>query len=91
MDRGAWWATVHGVSKSWIQLSMHAPKTSISQVKTALSCLNYFLSNTLKLWHAFLSYRCYQGCNSRIIHLPLLQAETSYFYLSFKRNLQREK
>ena len=62
MDRGAWWATVHGVSKSWIQLSMHAPKTSISQVKTALSCLNYFLSNTLKLWHAFLSYRCYQGC-----------------------------
>ena len=21
MDRGAWWATVHGVSKSWIQLS----------------------------------------------------------------------
>ena len=27
MDRGAWWATVHGVSKSWIQLerlSMHA-------------------------------------------------------------------
>ena len=26
MDRGAWWATVHGVAKSWIQLkrpSMH--------------------------------------------------------------------
>ena len=21
MDRGAWWATVHGVSKSWTQLS----------------------------------------------------------------------
>ena len=21
MDRGAWWAAVHGVSKSWIQLS----------------------------------------------------------------------
>ena len=21
MDRGAWWATVHGVTKSWIQLS----------------------------------------------------------------------
>ena len=20
MDRGAWWATVHGVAKSWIQL-----------------------------------------------------------------------
>ena len=27
MDRGAWWAMVHGVAKSWIplkQLSMHA-------------------------------------------------------------------
>ena len=24
MDRGVWWATVHGVAKSWTQLSMHA-------------------------------------------------------------------
>ena len=24
MDRGAWWATVYGVTKSWIQLSIHA-------------------------------------------------------------------
>ena len=23
MDRGAWWATVHGVVKSWTRLSMH--------------------------------------------------------------------
>ena len=23
MDRGAWWATVHGVTKSWTRLSMH--------------------------------------------------------------------
>ena len=22
MDRGAWWATVHGVTKSWIQLCL---------------------------------------------------------------------
>ena len=22
MDRGAWWATVHGVTKSWTQLSV---------------------------------------------------------------------
>ena len=29
MDRGAWWAIVHGVTKSWIQLkrlSTHRPK-----------------------------------------------------------------
>ena len=24
MDRGAWWATVHGVTKSWTRLSRHA-------------------------------------------------------------------
>ena len=24
MDRGAWWATVHGAIESWTQLSMHA-------------------------------------------------------------------
>ena len=23
MDRRAWWATVHGVTKSWTQLSVH--------------------------------------------------------------------
>ena len=23
MDRGAWWATVHRITKSWTQLSMH--------------------------------------------------------------------
>ena len=23
-DRGAWWATVHGVAKSWIKLSTNA-------------------------------------------------------------------
>ena len=23
MDRGAWWATVHGIAKSWSQLSVH--------------------------------------------------------------------
>ena len=23
MDRGAWWATVHGVVKTWTQLSTH--------------------------------------------------------------------
>ena len=24
MDRGVWWASVHGVIKSWTQLSTHA-------------------------------------------------------------------
>ena len=25
MDRGAWWATVHGVTESQIRLTVHAP------------------------------------------------------------------
>ena len=27
MDRGAWWATVHGVTKSWTQLKPHGMHT----------------------------------------------------------------
>ena len=38
MDRGAWWATVHGVTKSWTrlkQLSMHAlPAMQETQVQS---------------------------------------------------------
>ena len=32
MDRGAWQAIVHGVTKSLIQLSMHTPNTYLSLV-----------------------------------------------------------
>ena len=31
MDRGAWWATVHGVAKSRTRLSMHARVTTKQQ------------------------------------------------------------
>ena len=30
MDRGAWWATVHGIAKSWTQLSMHDWATELN-------------------------------------------------------------
>ena len=29
MDRGAWWATVHGVAKSWTQLSNWTTVTTV--------------------------------------------------------------
>ena len=29
MDRGGWWATVHGVAKSWTQLSNRTTTTSM--------------------------------------------------------------
>ena len=37
MDRGAWWATIHGVAKSWTQLSDGA-HTSRKVLTTACYC-----------------------------------------------------
>ena len=43
MDRGAWWATAHGVAKSQTQLSIHTPHTSnITYIKCFEQCLTYF-------------------------------------------------
>ena len=32
MDRGAWWATVHGVTKSWTRLSDYLPTSLTDSV-----------------------------------------------------------
>ena len=34
MDRGAWWATVHGVAKSQTRLSMHMQAESRIKIKS---------------------------------------------------------
>ena len=34
LDRGAWWATVHGVSKNLIRLSMHAHTHTHTHIHT---------------------------------------------------------
>ena len=42
MDRGAWWATAHGVTKSWTQLTpMHVPGVCGSEnlARDTCSCL----------------------------------------------------
>ena len=31
MDRGTWWITVHGITKSWIQLSTHVLESFLRQ------------------------------------------------------------
>ena len=36
MDRGAWWAAVHGVTKSWTRISMHAYKRPHSEMKNKI-------------------------------------------------------
>ena len=42
MDRGAWWATVHGIAKSWTQLTTHALLYTIivGDFNTPLSPMN---------------------------------------------------
>ena len=50
MGRGAWWATVHGVIKSWTRLSMHmqmlCPKSRVL-IDTNLFLSSLFLSIVL--------------------------------------------
>ena len=36
IDRGAWWATVHGVTESWTQLSNRAPCKSLKEIPSAM-------------------------------------------------------
>ena len=52
MDRGAWWATVHGVAKSWTQLSTHAflpfpHDGSTCVTELCFSCTSSFLGYIL--------------------------------------------
>ena len=53
MDRGAWCATVHGVTKSWTQLNMHTlppplPPTQCQAVLVTPICKGSPLTNS---WH----------------------------------------
>ena len=40
VDRGAWWATVHRVTKSWTRLSMHAI-FHLKRENHSLSCFHF--------------------------------------------------
>ena len=44
MDRGAWWATVHGVAKSWTRLSTCINTLLVSRVSSflLLSCILWY-------------------------------------------------
>ena len=57
MDRGAWWATVHGVAKSWTRLSDFTFTFRKSQ--------GWFLPRTFGGHKAFLTpwfWTCFQNC-----------------------------
>ena len=42
MDRGAWWAIVHGVAKSWTRLKQLSTHESVTSIIVMLSC-NFML------------------------------------------------
>ena len=48
MDREAWWATVHGVSKSWAQLRAHTPPPKITFNKSQICIV--LLANFFVVW-----------------------------------------
>ena len=55
MDGGAWWATVHGVTKSWTWLSdiFKKPKHSVYEMSLSLNNLlltYHFVSHWILLW-----------------------------------------
>ena len=59
MDRGAWWATVHEVTKSQTPLSMHTP-TMMYVITYLFTCLNRHLFICLYLYicRYTSAYRC---------------------------------
>ena len=55
MDRGAWWATVHGVTKSWTRLSdettIHLKNINCCQkMRQTLEIENHFMNKELYLF-----------------------------------------
>ena len=48
IDRGAWWATVHGVSKSQTLLSTH---THIHTLTHTMDDITFNSEDSLTLWH----------------------------------------
>ena len=69
MDRGAWWTTVHEVSNSWIQLSMHVSKTD-----TQISGLSLPITYYINLPISDRSNKCYQYSEPLPFVKPLLCA-----------------
>ena len=68
-DRGAWWATVHGVAKSWTQLSSWAHGSPLCLI--TYSCFYSHLESTILICHClnllvhilFLSCLAWMGYN----------------------------
>ena len=84
MDRGAWWAIVHGVAKSWPWLSEHTWSRSRSPVEEYLGSFHNFgyheqyysgVFAQVFMWqYVFISLRCVCVCIYIYIGVELLDS-----------------
>ena len=59
-DRGAWWAAVHGFTKSWARLSTRNAHTHTHDVKITLKCDSSFPKPSgFPIWQHILSWKTY--------------------------------
>ena len=81
MDRGAWQAAVHGVLKSWIQLSdtyMLIPNSQFIH-----SCLSPLVTISLFLWYIFLNCHAMKYCIFTWTQTIFLRLQASHGLQSF--------
>ena len=81
MDRGAWQAAVHGVLKSWTQLSdtyMLIPSSQFIH-----SCLYPLVTISLVLWYIFLNCRAMKYCIFTWTQTIFLRLQASHGLQSF--------
>ena len=85
MDRGAWWATVQGVAKSWTRLKcMRLGKAPFLPLTISFNFIIMFIMKYLKLWSKFKklcgkSYHtcmCIYECSLYIIHTYISPTHT---------------
>ena len=58
MDRGAWWATVHGVAKSWTQLSTDTHTHTHASVEVKEAEVDQFYEEQQDLLELIPKKRC---------------------------------
>ena len=81
MDRGAWWATVHGVAKSWTRLSTHV-------VWSSTSCTVFFFFLKMCLMFVYLCLVAPGNLPNPGIEPSLPHCRRILYQLSHKGNLQ---
>ena len=66
MDRGAWWATVHGVAKSWTQLSEHTLRVEPKLPKWMLNIFPFLGMSSRNIKDVGLSQNHFLFCKSKM-------------------------